>query len=448
MTYYSDLYLKNKTLIPFPLAIMVVFIITIFFANLFHKKPLPSKATKKFLKKLEITNLNPNQATVIWETEEKTSGFVFYGEDIKKLKSIALDERDTSNNKNKFFFHYVNLKNLSPNKKYFFVIVVDDEKIIKKNESEPFSFHTPKIQLQNKSPTLIYGKIFESNNLPLVNAIVIFKAKDYYSLSSFTKETGEWLIPLSVVYNLKDLTPKILSSSEKVLIEIFSEDGLKTKIEGKINQLSPITKPLFIGKDYSFVFEEEVLGTKTETEANYEENEIKIIYPQDKAVIPGFTPLIKGMAIPEKEVLVNIFKIDGNKNYSLRIKTDKNGFWSIKFSNNLEIGNYYLKVTTKDKYNKKIELKREFRLIGNQAIFGRVLGEGTPSAIIETPSPTPTNEILPTPTLDLPTPSPTISYATPTVTPTPLVSGYNTFVLISFLGILAIIFGLRLFYGF
>jgi len=453
MTYYSNFYLKNKQKIPFPLAIFVIFIVTIFFANLFHKKSLSSKATKKLLKKLEITNLNPNQATIIWETEKKTHGFIFYGEDINKINLIALDERDTSNNKNKFSFHYVNLKNLSPNKKYFFVIVSDNQ-IIKKNENEPFSFYTPKFQLQNKSPNLIYGKVLQSNNLPLVNAIVIFKINDYYSLSSFTKETGEWLIPASVVYSLKDLTPKILSPSEKVFIEIFSEDGLKTKIDGKISQLSPIAKPLFIGKDYSFIFEEDVLGTKTEEKDIYgKKKELDIIYPKDKAVIPGFTPLIKGVAIPEREVLVNIFKIGGSKNYSTRIKADKNGFWSIKFSKSLEIGDYQLKVETKDKNNKKIELRREFRLIGNQAIFGRVLGEATPSATIE-PTLTPTAEILPTPTSQITIPTPTISYLTPiptfnfTPTPTPLVSGYNAFGLISFLGVLAIIFGLRLFYGF
>lgn len=47
MTYYTNFYLKNKPKVPFPLAILIVFIITLFFANFFHKKSLPSKATKK-----------------------------------------------------------------------------------------------------------------------------------------------------------------------------------------------------------------------------------------------------------------------------------------------------------------------------------------------------------------------------------------------------------------
>jgi len=443
MSYYSQLYLKNKSTIPLPLAIFVIFIITIFFANIFHKQSLSSKATKKLLKRLEITNLNPNQATVVWETEGKTTGYILYGENSQKLTLIALDERDTANNKNKFSFHYVNLKNLSPQKKYFFVIMSDNQ-VIKKYENEPFSFYTPGDKLQNKTPTLIYGKVFKETNVSLANAIVFLNLKDYYSLSSFTKETGEFLIPLSVVYSLKDLKPKLPSVEEKVLIEIISEEGLKTKVEGKISQLSPIPQPLFIGKDYSFIFEEHVLGVATEVES-YKKGEIKIIYPQENAVIPGFTPLIKGTALPNKEVLIHLFQQGGKKNYSARIKVDKNGFWSIKFSENLALGNYLLELKTKDDQNKEIELQRRFRLIGNQAIFGRVLGEATPSATIE-PQPTPTYSSQPTQAVELPTPFPTVFYSTPT--PTPFVSGQGNILLPTFLGILAIFFGLRLFYSF
>jgi len=438
MTYYTNLYLKNKPKVPFPLAILIVFIIVFFFANFFHKKSLPSKATKKLLKRLEITNLTPNQATIVWETEEKTAGFIIYGENEKKLTSVVFDERDTVNNKNQFFFHYVNLKNLSPGKKYFFVIVSNNQ-TIKKYENEPFSFLTPKLQLLNKTPTLIYGKVLQETNIPLANAIVFLNIKDYYSFSSFTKETGEWLIPLNVLYSLKDLSPKIVSSSEKVLIEIISENGLKTKVEGKISQLSPIPQPLFIGKDYSFIFENQVLGVVSNKEVS-KKKEIKIIYPEENAVIPGFTPLIKGKAISGNEVLVNLLPMTGTKNYSARIKTDKDGFWSIKFLENLPLGTYRLIVRTKSNDNKEIELKREFRLVGNQAIFGRVLGEATPSATVE-PSATPTFSVLPTPT-SLP------NFFSFTTTPTPFVSGYNNFGWFSFLGVLAIVLGLRLFFGF
>jgi len=441
MSYYTNLYLKNKPKIPFPLAILIVFIITLFFFNLFHKESSPSKATKKLLRRLEITNLTPNQATIVWETEEKTTGFVVYGESDKKLTFIASDERDTASKKNKFFFHYVNLKNLSPGKKYFFVIISNDQ-TIKKYEDEPFSFFTPRLQLTNKTPTLVYGKVFKEDNIPLVNAIVFLNIKDYHSFSSFTKETGEWLIPLSVFYSLKDLSPKIASSSEKVLIEIISENGLKTKIEGKISQLSPIPQPLFIGRDYSFIFEEQVLGATVDQKVSKIE-EIKVIYPEENAVIPGFTPLIKGKAIPESEVLISLFPMTANKNYSARIKTDKDGFWSVKFSENLPLDSYRLLIRTKNKDKKEIELKREFRLIGNQAIFGRVLGEATPPATI---NPSPTLQMTPTQPIDSPTPLPIAFYATPT--PTPIVSGSNHVILFFLLGILAIGLGLRLFFGF
>jgi hypothetical protein len=433
---YSQLYLKNRNYIPMPLAILIIFLLIIFFSQLFHRSSAPSKASKKLLTRLEIANLNYNQATIFWQTDEKTTGYIVYGENKNKTTNFVFDDRDTPTEKNQFFSHMVNLRNLTPQKQYFFLIMINDQ-IVKQENGAPFSFFTPKFQLENRSPKLIYGKILQSNNQPLTNAIIFLSVNQYYPFLSVSKGSGEWLIPLNILYQKESLAAKIPANDEKATIEILSEEGEKTTVTGKIDQFSPIPQTLVIGKNYNFLFEENVLGVQNETadeSKKTNQDEIEISFPQENAVIPGNTPIIKGKALPEKEVFLTLFSLaDKNKNYSARVKADKGGFWSLKFLENLSPAAYQLILQTKDQNDKDFQLKRNFRLIGNQAIEGRVLGEATPSATI-----------IPSPTL-LPT-----SISTPTVilTPTTPVSGGSNIVLLSIFGFLSIILGLRLLFNF
>jgi len=442
---YSKLYLKNKNYIPMPLAILTIFLLIIFFSQLFHRNSIPSKASKKLLKRLEITNLNYNQATIFWQTSEKTTGYIVYGKNKNETNNFAFDDRDTPTKKNQFFSHVVNLRNLTPQKQYFFLIVINDQ-IVKQENGLPFSFFTPKFQLENKSPRLIYGKILNSKSQPLTNAVIFLNFDQYYPFLTLSKSSGEWLIPLSILYQKENFDAKIPANDEKAVIEILSEDGEKTTVMGKIDQFSPILQTLVIGKNYNFLFEENVLGVKNESTNETKKNnqdEIEISFPKENAVIPGNMPIIKGKSLPEKEVLLTLFSLfDKNKNYSARVKADKSGFWSLKFSENLPSATYQLILQTKDQKDRDFQIKRNFRLIGNQAIEGRVLGEATPSATI-IPSPTLTPILIPTSTTVF---TPTI-LVTPTISVVP-VSGGSNIILLSIFGFLSIIFGLRLLFGF
>jgi len=425
-----------------PLAILIIFLLIIFFSQLLHRNSEPSKASKKLLTRLEITNLNYNQATIFWQTDEKTTGYIFYGENKNKTTNFVFDDRDTSTKKNQFFSHVVNLRNLTPQKQYFFLIVINDQ-IVKQENGAPFSFFTPKFQLENKSPKLIYGKILQSNNQPLANAVIFLSFNQYYPFLALSKASGEWLIPLNILYQKESFAAKIPANDEKVTINILSEEGEKTTVTGKIDQFSPIPQALVIGKNYNFLFEENVLGVQNETAGKTKkinQDEIEISFPQENAVIPGNTPIIKGKSLPEKEVFLTLFSLtDKNKNYTARIKADKSGFWSLKFLESLSPSAYQLILQTKDRNDKDFQLKRNFRLIGNQAIEGRVLGEATPSAAI-VPSPTALPTSISTPT-NIPTP-------TVILTPTTPVSGGSNIALLSIFGFLSIILGLRLFFGF
>ncbi|GAB4219082.1 MAG: hypothetical protein Fur009_3450 [Candidatus Microgenomates bacterium] len=386
---YSDLYFKQRQKISVYL-IVLTFVFSIFiFTSIFSKIDLKqSRASKANLKRIEITNLNPIQATIFWQTDEKETGWVMYGEDKNNINTIVFDERDILENKGKYLNHYVVLKNLTPDKNYYYVIISDDKKIVRP-DGQYFSFKTPKTisNLTKLSP--ISGKILNDNLLPLNSGVVLLSIKDknLFSLSYLLKNSGDWIIPLNSFYSKDDYSEKVLTGDERAIVEIINEEGKKTILTGSLNKINSKTQTLIIGKNYNLTEESNVLAV---TDKIDQKNVINIIYPQEGAIIPGRRPLIKGLALPEKEVFLTINS--KTKTYNVNTKANKNGEWNYLSVNDFDLGDYKILLLTKNEKNQDIKIIRNFKLTGNDAIQGRVLGEATNEAKIITPTsiPTPT----------------------------------------------------------
>lgn len=130
---------------------------------------------------------------------------------------------------------------------------------------------------------------------------------------------------------------------------------------------------------------------------------IDFIYPTENAIITATIPLIKGVAIPNTKLTLNLKGININRNFN--ITSDNNGKWSITNLSKLTPGKYTLLLTGFNKIGIKIVKSRLFTIAkgGEQ-----VLGESTPSAITTTPEATPTLEPTLIPTIVIATPQPTI----------------------------------------
>lgn len=399
---YSNLYLEKKIKFPIFLLLVVFFSFFLFFLIL-NKTAQPSKASLIKLKRVEITNLTPIQAIVFWQTDEKLTSWLMYGEEKKGITNIILDDRDTSEKKGLYFNHYATLRNLKPDKKYNFFIVINNKKFTRPDKSY-FSFKTPKqiSSLTKLSP--INGKILEKNLQPLPETIVLLTVNEkIVPIFTKSKETGEWFLPLNYFYNFKDDKEESLTGKEIVKIELFNEkNGLneKTTLISKLEDVAKNTQILIIGKDYDFLNQEGKVLSSTD---NKEDLDFQIIYPQNNALIPGKRPLIKGKAQPFSNIKI---LIESKKKISANVKTDKLGFWSFSISEDLDLGKYKLTATTIDKFNKEISLSRVFTIIDNGGFEGKVLGtaSGEPTML---PSPTsssyynqPTEKIISTsPTL-------------------------------------------------
>jgi len=383
MTIYSQLYLKEKSKIPFFVIFLLIFTIGGFFAYVFSNISVPSKAKKttKEVREYQITNLSPNhEVTVFWRSMDKESGWiVLYDAQKKPLARLYSDERDTQTVKNLFYNHYVVLREI-PNEAAFFKIGAGDEKKIIFQYDNFYPLPKPREYTQGSNLSPAYGIVLKPNNEPLADAIVILSVDDAYSLSTMTKSKGEWLIPLNAFYKQDDLQIIIPSEKQKATIRIYSEDYGTSTVSVAFADLSTLPK-VKIGNDYQLQGED-VLSSSTKKN---EKGMFDIFFPSENAVIPGSKPLIKGTALPGKEVVVSI---DLKEGLSSRAIADKDGVWKVIFPVFLPPGKYLLTATTKDELGKEMKIERKFVIAkaGEQ-----VLGEATDEAtVVPTRTPIPT----------------------------------------------------------
>lgn len=406
---YSDLYLKQRYTTP--LFLILVLPIFVFFGWLYlQNTSLETKAGKKIIKELEIVNLNTNQAGVYWQTENKEISWIIYGEE-GSLEKLVFDERDTETNKLPYFRHYVLLRNLKRNTKYNFKIVSDNQ-ITANADGAPFTFNTPDNFTNLNSLKPAYGKTIAKNGSPLENVVVVLKIKDMYPLLTLTKPTGEWLIPMSSILEKKTNQPKTLSEKEVFYIEIVGENEGKTIITTDFQNINPIPQTITIGQDYNFTNQEKVLGETSYEKTSASFNKIAIIFPKEGAMIPDSLPLIKGIALPQEIVLMEIISQDPSLKSTLRqiyankTKTDEKGIWKLVIPFKLLSGKYEIRMRTKDYNNKNVSLSKTFTIAkSGEQVLGQATAEAYPTlSRVATLIPTVQKEISPT-QLVSPTPS-------------------------------------------
>ena len=418
---YSDLYLNKGNKLPTMIGFLFVILITVLFSKLFFGLTGTSKASLKVAKRVEIVNLSPTQASIFWQTDKQESGWVIYGETENKENKIVLDEKDSNNlgeQKGRYVTHLATLKELMPDKKYFFKIITDDNQIIVQPNGSSFSFSTPQNNagsLQNISPA--FGKILQSNSVdPLINSYIILSIKDGFSLLTQIRSEGDgsWLIPLNQIYTKDSKNTLTISEKDKIIIEIITDEGESLTITTVKSKISPLPQTIVFvaNKNYSFIEEDNVLSASTNSDTTTS-GQTEILYPKEGSLIPGSIPLIKGTALPltKLEIIVN-----SKKTFSAVTTSDNKGNWSYLLPEDLELGPHTVVIKTKDKDGKEITVTRKFTIIAQQGNEGRVLGtaSGEPT-IIFTPTPSPTIKINSSPIPTVPT----------NITSTPPVSGSN-----------------------
>ena len=395
---YSKFYFRNNLKIPNYLLGGFILFFILFIAIIVSFKRPSSSTVRDEVRMVEVTNLSPIQATIVWQSNKKDAGSVIYGEQANVLDKVALDDRDVIEKKNIFQNHYVTIRDLKPGGTYFFKIIGNETKITNP-EGKAFSFKTPFASTSKNNFNQFFSKALKANLVPESNAIVLLYIDSISPLSALTKDSGEWLIPLNSFYEKDTLIEKILSGKEKVRIEIISENNEKSTLNTYLSRLSTISETIIMAKNYNFTNDENVLSASTSiSEVN--QNKVDIIYPQEKALIPGRMPLIKGIAVPNKELSIIL---NSKKTFSAKILSNNKGEWDYLPPESLDLGLHNITIMTTDFDGKKITITRNFIIISNETTEGKVLGvaSGEPTIYISPlPSLTPdiTSPILVSPT--------------------------------------------------
>jgi hypothetical protein len=276
------------------------------------------------------------------------------------------------------------------------------------------AIHTPK-DVKEKPVSPAYGKVVLPSKRPYTNGLLIYEIDGFYPLAVFTKETGEWLLPLTGLIEKKNNTITSISDTAHVSIRLFSyPEGVTRTIVG---QTRPLKQSMIAGVSIQLAQETQgnglVLGTTTQTSLPKLNEQSSIIYPKENALIPGNTPLIRGTAPAGK--LITVLIQASTKQYSYRTKSDEKGDWLVQYPLVLEPGRYTIIATIENSARAPTLVRRGFSIIkSGEQVLG--VATGTPTLI-------PTSPLVPTisPT-SIPTSMPitvptTIQYPT-TVLPT------------------------------
>jgi hypothetical protein len=366
---------------------------------------------------LYIVNRTAHGFELVWSTKKDVEDTQWVEVGTKQGEYPIVASLDNNNG-----VYTASITGLEANTHYYFRIRVGDKTYtlpsLVSNE-----ITTPK-EVIEKPISPAYGKVLLPSTKPYANGLLIYEIDGFYPLAVFTKQTGEWLLPLTGLVEKKNNKIATVSDLTPVLIKLFSypEGALRTSV----GQTRPLKQAILAGSTLRLAQapaqKGEVLGVGSQTTLPQQDNNIsQILYPKENAVIPGSTPLIKGTAPAGKDVLV---LIQGSKQYSYRTKADDKGNWLIQAPVALEFGRYAITVTIQNGVGATTIVKRNFSIIkSGEQVLGVATGTPTltPTVIVPTyasPTTAPTLALTPTetPTIAMyPTTVPT--YFVPTATP-------------------------------
>lgn len=393
---YSDLYQKESFKIPSVLAITIVAALSFLVSNFFLSEPISTRAVKKNVISLDVTNISSTRANIVWRTSEKELGIVLFGISKNKLSSVAQDERDTVAAKSKYFNHSVSLTNLQPNINYFYSLT-NEKELLSVNESTVFSFKTPNINSRINSLKPAYGTVTSPNGSPVKNALVILRNEGNIPLSALSKNSGEWLVPLNGMLNATTLSLSTPALTSKITIQLYDENGTTSTVKAPLQLVSPVADPIKMGVSYVLPEDTAVLGATTEIVTSKQRQKLandrvfKLTYPENDAIIPVGNPLIKGEAPPISNISVIVRSAKRFSDFVSKSTTsDSLGNWKITLSRPLIAGSYM--ITAKIENDSSSTISRSFNITKSGE---QVLGEATGSAqLTSTPTPASQSAVL------------------------------------------------------
>lgn len=189
--------------------------------------------------KITLANLSGNSASIYWQTEEESSGFIEAGPG-SSLGLTFGDDRDSGAPK-PHKLHFSTLTNLTPNTTYYYKIVSGTNSY----PTQPLSFKTPE-NIQNSPNSPLIGQIVDVNSQPVNEALVILDITGNSNLATITKVSGNFILPLTSLSDLStnpNATLTVFNGEKSSRINLklpFTQNSLPQIILGQDTDLVPL----------------------------------------------------------------------------------------------------------------------------------------------------------------------------------------------------------------
>jgi hypothetical protein len=146
---------------------------------------------------IKLTNVTDSGFTVSFFTAESTPGFVKYGTEVDAVKSQTGDDRDQlSGTVGSYQLHHITVRGLKPSTSYYYLIGTGTNASFD-NNGAPFTVKTTEKGGAPSAAKTAYGNILSAAGNPVNGAIVYVSLPEVGEMSSLTKASGGWAIPLS-----------------------------------------------------------------------------------------------------------------------------------------------------------------------------------------------------------------------------------------------------------
>ncbi|MFH0749618.1 MAG: hypothetical protein V1917_01715 [Candidatus Gottesmanbacteria bacterium] len=351
--------------------------------------------------KVTVTNVSDTGFTIVWQTQDPASGnMTVLGPNGKKYS--AFDERDTTGKLGKYITHSVSIRSLIPETAYDVTILSNG----KRYPVDKKSYQVTTYPLLASAPVGLdpaYGKVTTPEGVPADGAILFLTLTGGQTVSTLVRNSGSWIIPLTTIRTADGVS--YLPVSERVTETILVEkSGVESQVITDTLNDAPVPD-ITLGETYDFRNRDAkkptqanlaaapasnaanaktaVLGVETSKTTS---GSIALTAPAEGASISTTRPQIRGLGIAGKKVTIMLGVVNPSVG-SITVGTD--GLWKYTPTTPLAYGKQSVTITTVDMKNKPVVITHAFTVLKSGT---QVLGDATPSAILETPTPEPTTE--------------------------------------------------------
>lgn len=380
---------------------------------LFGPKLSPELAPKK----VKITNVNHDQFTVSWITNQEAMGYVKHGKTPTLSTTIADDREQRSGTSISLKTHYVTVSGLQPNTKYYFKIGSGSEKNLYDNNGRPYEITTAPSLGASPPPQLANGNILTATGSPASGAIIYLTLSGATPLSALVANDGSWVVNLAsaLTTNLSSYV-QLDPQTSPIDILVQGEDQI-SKALGVTANSNPVPE-ITLGQTYDFRTETLASIQQADTSETTEpaltettpqipsqfpieplatpsgatsDSEVVLTNPSGEGeTINSLRPEIIGTG-PANKVLT--ITLNSPEEYTSTVVVNDQGTWSYTPPEDLEPGEHSLTINYVDDEGEEQVITRNFIVAA--------AAEGLPS-FTATPSASPSPEATSTPRISMP----------------------------------------------